>query len=285
MTESDTPDGLDKADEEKQREGQTRLAQRRLELSQSVEETLADTSLQEDEWLDDEDELDSQGSDAVTAGQAPVKDTTLIPPRLSLQSKPMPVVRPDSSEQSAELLLHPVDAINRVPTQPSAIDSPANVSLSQATLPPTDAIHHVPTPQSVSTPRLAGRTTKVLLKAITRSEEGVQTGEAGKSSSADTPDIHAVTAGQGEGNSETEIRQVIGAALFGSGIFKRGQGDVVIDNPVVTRTSVIVVMLTSDPGHVVVQYVSLQPQAGFTVHLSAPAEREAGFHYVILMEE
>ena len=73
--------------------------------------------------------------------------------------------------------------------------------------------------------------------------------------------------------------------LFGSGVFKRGECDVMIDNPHVTRSSVIVVMLTSDPGPVVVQYVSLHPRVGFTAHLSAPAEREASFNYVILLEE
>lgn len=52
--------------------------------------------------------------------------------------------------------------------------------------------------------------------------------------------------------------------------------------PVVSEASVVLVTLTGDPGPVVVQYVSLQPGRGFTVHLSAPAQRETPFHYAVL---
>ncbi|GER82933.1 hypothetical protein KTAU_15700 [Thermogemmatispora aurantia] len=52
--------------------------------------------------------------------------------------------------------------------------------------------------------------------------------------------------------------------------------------PAVSEASVVLVTLTGDPGPVVVQYVSLQPGRGFTVHLSAPTQRETPFHYVVL---
>ena len=262
MAEPDKPDELDKTeeldklDEQKQQEWYTRTAQKRLDLSQSVEETLADTSLLEEDWLNEEDELDSPASDKPfvdeSEEQANVKDTRLIPPRLSLQSKPMPVVRPDTPAQPSE----------PPPSQQSSTVEPPS-----------------------SKPRLAGRTTKVLLKAIARSEEVPRTGETAQSPPEETAGAHVGVTEQAKSESEARLRQVIAGTLFGSGVFKRGECDVMIDNHHVTRSSVIVVMLTSEPGPVVVQYVSLHPRVGFTAHLSAPAEREASFNYVILLEE
>nr|BBH92443.1 hypothetical protein KTA_06420 [Thermogemmatispora argillosa] len=52
--------------------------------------------------------------------------------------------------------------------------------------------------------------------------------------------------------------------------------------PTISEASVVLVTLTGDPGPVVVQYVSLQPGRGFTVHLSAPTQRETPFHYAVL---
>ena len=253
MAEPDKPDELDKTeehdklDEQKQQEWYARTAQKRLDLSQSVEETLADTSQKVDDSLDEEDELESPASDAPLVDeseeQTNAKDTRLIPPRLSLQSKPMPVVRPDAPVQPPE------PSPPQPPQEPSTVDPPS------------------------SKPRLAGRTTKVFLKAFARPEEVPQPIETGKSPPEETTGAHRVAAEQFE------------SVLFGSDVFKRGQSDVMIDNNHITRSSVIVVMLTSDPGPVVVQYVSLQPQVGFTVHLSAPTERETSFNYAILMEE
>jgi len=259
----DETDELDKLDEQKQQEWQASTAQQRLGLSKSVEETLADTSLLEEDWLNEEDELDSPASDKPfvdeSEEQANVKDTRLIPPRLSLQSKPMPIVRPDTPVQPSEP--SPLQPSSQQPQQPSTVE-----------------------PLS-SNPRLAGRTTKVLLKAISRSEEVPQTGETAQSPPEETAGVHVGVIEQAESESEAKLLQVIAAMLFGSGVFKLGECDVMIDNPHVTRSSVIVVMLTSNPGPVVVQYVTLHPRVGFTAHLSAPAEREASFNYVILLEE
>src|SRR5581483_7199893 len=63
------------------------------------------------------------------------------------------------------------------------------------------------------------------------------------------------------------------AAFCGSGKFEIGQSDIAIAHTSITMTSVVLVMLASDPGPVVVQYVSLQPTIGFTVHLIAPSCR------------
>ena len=62
------------------------------------------------------------------------------------------------------------------------------------------------------------------------------------------------------------------AATTGSANFERDQSEVMVGNAHITATSVVVVVLTADPGPVVVQYVLLQPAVGFTVHLSAPAK-------------
>ncbi|WP_069803163.1 hypothetical protein [Thermogemmatispora onikobensis] len=69
---------------------------------------------------------------------------------------------------------------------------------------------------------------------------------------------------------------------MGKSCFTRGQGEAAVHCPTVSETSVVLVTLTGDPGPVVVQYVSLQPGRGFTVHLSAPTQRETPFHYVVL---
>jgi hypothetical protein len=68
----------------------------------------------------------------------------------------------------------------------------------------------------------------------------------------------------------------------GSGQFERGECDVAVAHPPVTAASVVVVVLTGHPGPVVVQYVSLDPGRGFTVHLSAPVEHTTPFNYAML---
>ena len=74
-------------------------------------------------------------------------------------------------------------------------------------------------------------------------------------------------------------------SLTGSGVLKQGQRDVMVTNTHISPSSVVVVTLVGDPGPVVVKYISLQPQIGFTVHLSAQAEAETPFNYVVLMWE
>jgi len=68
----------------------------------------------------------------------------------------------------------------------------------------------------------------------------------------------------------------------GSGHFEAGQCDVVVADTHIETTSVVLVTLIGNPGPVVVQYVSLLPQEGFTVHLTAPAAAKTPFNYVVL---
>src|SRR5215831_7389581 len=197
---------LDDIDEQ---QWHARVARKRLDLSTSVEETLAETSFKEDEWLDELDgrsEINSSMHESqihIQTRMGSKKNLALIPPRLSLQSRSLPVVHADTSVQSHESSSH----------------------------------FAVRTPRSE--PRLAGRSTKVRLKAIPRTEE---------------------------------LKQAYGNRrhmLSGPKTFERGQGEIAVENTYVTPSSVITAMLTGDPGPVVVQYISLRPGIGFTVHLSA----------------
>lgn len=71
-------------------------------------------------------------------------------------------------------------------------------------------------------------------------------------------------------------------SAFGDGAFEEGQGDIFVKEPLVTERSVVMVTLTSNPGRVVVQYVSLTAGSGFAVHLTAPVARKTTFNYVVL---
>ncbi len=214
---------LDDIDEQ---QWHARIARKRLDLSTSVEETLAENSFQEDEWLDELEgggEINNSKHESqfdIQTGMGCKKNLALIPPRLSLQSRSLPVVHADTPVQSHESSSH------------LAVRTPR------------------------SEPRLAGRSTKVRLKAIPRTEELIK---------------------QANGK-----RQQM---LSGSRTFKRGQGEIAVENTHVTPSSVITAMLTGDPGPVVVQYISLCPGVGFTVHLSAPAEKETSFNYVVMPGE
>jgi hypothetical protein len=82
-----------------------------------------------------------------------------------------------------------------------------------------------------------------------------------------------------------EVGAAARGALSGFGVVECGQQEVIMTNKYVTASSVVLVMLTKDPGPVVVQYISLQPQVGFTIHLTAPAAMKASFNYVVLLGE
>ena len=74
-------------DELVQQDWQVLSAKKREALSRSIEETLADNALKEDPISD---EVDEAFQDS--------KNSMIIPPKLSLQSKPMPVVRSESKD-------------------------------------------------------------------------------------------------------------------------------------------------------------------------------------------
>lgn len=74
-------------------------------------------------------------------------------------------------------------------------------------------------------------------------------------------------------------------SLSGIGTFECGQSDATMSNTRITAASVVQVTLTSNPGPVVVQYITLQPRVGFTVHLTAPVTTRTTFNYIILLGE
>jgi hypothetical protein len=65
----------------------------------------------------------------------------------------------------------------------------------------------------------------------------------------------------------------------------KGRADSTVENRLVTSASLVMITLLSDPGPVVVQYFTLLPGYGFTVHLSAPAKADTSFNYVVLLGE
>jgi hypothetical protein len=247
---------LGKADEQAQQDWDARSAKKRAELSISIEEALAKESLSGDLCVaesDEREEFDQIGSNS----------SVIIPPKLSLQSKPMPVV-----------IVKPDPAMKAPPTDPS-------LEVSQA-------------PQKKR--RLAGRTTKVHLQAVPKSDK-----KSGGKISTETEKI--VRSADEEAQSEVKnnaqrnsrpvnskldgelLNSTGGSFVVGSAVFRQGRSEVMIAHEHISPSSVVVVTLVGDPGPVVVKYISLQPQVGFTVHLSAQAEAETPFNYVMLPGE
>jgi len=239
------------SDEHVQQDWQVRSAKKREELSQSIEETLADNILVEDPFSDEVDEVFQDS-----------KNSMIIPPKLSLQSKPIPVVRVESKDVTS--------VPSRTTTDPVAVPQTAQKKR-----------------------RLAGRTTKVHLQAVPKSEKKPAriSIEVEKNSSVFDPEGQI----NGKSNSKRNSSSERGAAakgkmgragsLAGSGILKQGQQDVMVTSSHISSSSVVIVTLVEDPGPVVVKYISLHPQVGFTLHFSDSAEAEARFNYVILMGE
>ena len=73
-------------------------------------------------------------------------------------------------------------------------------------------------------------------------------------------------------------------SFFGTGTFESGQGEIMVKNTHTTDLSVVHVALTSNPGPTLVQYISLHPEIGFTLHLTAPVTAKTTFNYVLLVD-
>ena len=243
---------------------QSRFAKERLNLSASVEEALAEPSTQEDLL---EEESDNAGEPV-----SKPHSTTIIPPKLSLQSKAMPAIQVESSKPAQAAV---------VDTSPELLTRPVE-----------------PPKRGEKKPRLAGRTTKVRLQAVPKTEK-----KSGVKVQPETVDLdhqqpaiddHQTKAGSDAqpytepaalAEMEQDVNTITRGKLSGSGVFERGQEQITVTNVLISAKSVVIVTLIGDPGPVVVHYVTLQPQAGFTIHLSAPAMKKTSFNYVILMTE
>jgi hypothetical protein len=233
----------DDIDEKKQQQWQSRVAQERLDLSASVEEALVDASANEDM---DEDELEND---------VPLlKSTTLIPPRLSLQSKPLPAVTTSVKVQT-----------NYLPMTKTG----------EAVSSSLESFSPVPGKQ-----RSTIRTTKVRLQVVPKPEASESPGTTGVTPFEVTtnPTMPALEklAVPREPLSSDASREIAGVDWF-----EKGQSEKMVANTHINATSVVIVVLTADPGPVVVQYVTLHPKVGFTIHLSATAKKATSFNYRI----
>ncbi len=355
----------------------TRFARERQSISESVEETLADPSSQE-QWSDDEQQY-------VTVDRA-LSSTELVPPRLSLQSKVQPSVRPASFVQSvtAEIaaqqegtkereeyqkpqstnlltrlaqrftssfaaIVQPSEEPIWMPTRRGQDESfpqerhLAPLPSSYAVAPiesvqmPTvvEAIPATPSqpasPPIKSNQRLAGRTTKVHLQTTPTSKttpylrEKVHLQTTPTSKTTPYPredDIYSWSRETNEPlrepltvnvrfrekvqdvpSTEQSTEIVFGkeiqvqhetnamrspsaayTSFFGTGTFEKEQSELMVRNTHTVATSVVHITLTSNPGPTLVQYISLHPSLGFTLHLTAPVTMKTTFNYVLLVD-
>lgn len=170
--------------------------------------------------------------------------------KIRLQTAPIPAVRSEAMQVEA----------------PVPSDSPATTPIHE----PLDVRESVDVQVRPATPEMEKQTTTASIPTV-----DVPHGEVGVTGreqlSADALLGAIGTAGRG--------------MLSGSGVFESGQCDVMVPNAHITKSSVVVVTLTSNPGPVVVQYVSLQPHLGFTIHLTAPTAMKTSFNYVVLLGE
>ena len=293
---------FEESDEQKTQRWQSRIARKRLDLSASVEETLEDSTL----LVEEEEEVEApENPVAVSSG------TPLIPPRLSLQSKQLPAIR---SQASAEIMVPPalpgrgretrtvesgniiarvaqrltssLTSLERMPRTDGGITPVASFSAGERSALKSGTISGYHT--SEATEHRDGksgvfkRTTKVRLQVVPKPD---MTPRPGVDASllcdiATNPSIPAIS--ETDARIETPHAVALREELRGSGKFEMGQADLAVANVHIAVESVVVVMLAGDPGPVVVQYISLQPTIGFTIHLSAPTKNATPFNYAIV---
>lgn len=175
------------------------------------------------------------------------QDATFVPPRLRLQSRPNPT-RPIAAMREQDLLMN------------------------QST--------------PVQEPRQASRVTRVRLQAAFPGQP--QETEHIPSIENTPPAAQAASAPGGLPGGGRTFPNSAGASarpwprlLGGRGLIKQGQAAVSVPNAAISERSVVTVMLAGNPGPVMVQYISLHPRMGFTVHLTSAATANAPFNYVI----
>jgi hypothetical protein len=311
---------FDQLDEQAQQEWQARVAQKRLALSASVEETLQDSSLAIEEEFEEEEE-----EEQMTSSAKDTHNTTLIPPRLSLQSKQLPLMHAQSTSRSTKLPSTPttdedhepisVDNIHtlaRLTRQLAVVDgtiSAASIPYDAQSMPKIESVSSAQpithTAQLPVTPRSQAVSAFPVIPPSRPPELPPMTPDTQHSLKRTTkvrlqvvpkPDLVERTV---EGASslydtptnpslpaikpvEKDTETMEQVSLVGSGAFESGQSEVAVANTSITSASVVVVVLIGDPGPVVAQYISLQPGIGFTVHLSAPTKNVTPFNYKIL---
>lgn len=176
-------------------------------------------------------------------------------------------------------------------------------------IPATPSTRPFVAPQSTEPQRLAGRATKIRLQTAPQSSlppisqqvvtsekehtENVSGSEmlcepvvvsvhAHDVSQVTThPDLPALSSSSEQRRRDLTQQECTHGTLFGTHAFESGQAEVMIEQDRVQASSVVQVTLTSNPGQTLVQYISLHPQRGFTVHLTSPVSAKTSFNYVL----
>lgn len=222
--------GRDEKPEAGEKKGEGMSA--REALAASVEALTQEEKPGGDEFEEEDEDVES------------LSGAALIPPRLRLQSRTLPVVRVEGTRHRTAL---------------------------------EERWGH--TADLVSAPgRRQGRPTKIRLQAVHPGLVPEPVTENVPITERDAPERQ---------DEQPLVRRLEPASsaptsLFcGNGVIEEGQEDVTIHNQRVSAQSVVTVMLAGNPGPVVVHYVSVQPRAGFTLHMSAPVSAPTPFTYAV----
>lgn len=226
-----------------------RLELERKALAASVEEITAQNGPGSDLWNGDESESAESGA-------------ALVPPLLHLQSRPLPAVRlgvmdPAPETHAQTLAGSGFDALPLVDVQKKRLGRSTKVHL-QAVRPGEQHesfTDHVP--------------------AVTDKQEEFVEKES------ITDGMQSLVISQVERVEEDHTASAYSHLPGGSALIEQGQEEVMVSHSQISERSLVTVMLTGDPGPVVVHYISLQPAVGFTVHLSAPVAAPTPFNYIV----
>ena len=98
------------------------------------------------------------------------------------------------------------------------------------------------------------------------------------------PDLVAITPAMVQERAQPVQKTHTCETFFGNAVFEMGQAEVMVAQEQVQLSSVVHITLTSNPGPTLVQYISLHPQVGFTVHLTAPVSSKTTFNYALFVQ-
>lgn len=260
----------------------------------------------------------------LTSSLAAVSSTEQIPPSLpSASTHPLTSASQSHREQPLHLqenqIVSASPLVREVPGHVSTVSAPAKII---DAIPATPSTRPLVVQQQTGPQRLAGYTTKVHLQTAPHPQtaplpaaqapdtvlegqkrdlrESVQYDEQQAlrepleirlnipdiSKVSTRPDLVAVSLPQ-ERVREQAVQEKLTSThqtFFGSHAFEMGQAEVMVSQEQVQLSSVVHVTLTSNPGQTLIQYISLHPQVGFTVHLTAPASSKTTFNYALLVQ-
>ena len=235
---------------DKRKWSRQRAEQEREALAASVEELTRSERASDDEYGEDEEA--SVGS----TGRA-----VLIPPRLSLQSRPLPIVRVEPTKHI--LVKHEPEQGARMSHMDAPVVLPGK-RLGHSTKVRLQAVH-------------PGQARDPITERVAAFEPSEQ-----RESARDGLSTHDGQAIVRRIESPAALSPVSPPSLLcGRGVIEAGREDATIHNPHLSAQSVVTVMLAGNPGPVVVHYISLQPRAGFTLHMSAPVVATTPFNYAV----